>query len=494
VRPPRFAPLPGGGLTAWVQDCIREQELFAPGDQVLAAVSGGPDSTALLHLLYRLREVFSLRLGVAHFDHGLRGGDSRDDAAFVRNQADCLQLPFFFGTGDVRAVARERRISLQMAARRLRLAFFRQTCRTHGYGKLALGHTADDQVELFFLRLLRGAGPDGLKGMWPAGPDGLVRPLLAVGKAALLAWLRREGLAFREDLSNRDLRYLRNRVRLSLLPELAAAYNPRLSEAVWRLMALLQEDERLLAAATRDALDNVSRHVTPELVALDLPALFNLPPALQNRTLRALGETFCEDQGLTSSQVAALQDLARAGRSGGDIPLGAGRASRAGHELHFRRDFPPSTAAAVLLEPAAAGQTELPPGWRLTWKQTAPEPTPPMPADALVRLDAGRLSPPLTARYVRPGDRFGPAGAPGIRKLQDVFTDRKVPRWLRPHLPLVASGGGIVWAAGLGAAPALRLNPQTSQVLELSLECMNPETRRIWDMLSAWQAGSRARS
>jgi tRNA(Ile)-lysidine synthase len=168
---------------------VRQEQFFTPGERVLVAVSGGPDSVALLHLLARLRPELHLELAVGHFDHGLRP-ESLDDARFVAALAQELGLPCHLGQGAVRDLARAAKISLQMAARRLRLNFLKETCRGHAYGKLALGHTADDQVELFFLRLLRGAGPEGLKGMWPATAEGLVRPLLAVGKVVLLAWLK----------------------------------------------------------------------------------------------------------------------------------------------------------------------------------------------------------------------------------------------------------------------------------------------------------------
>ena len=228
------------------------------GDRVLVAVSGGPDSVALLHLLVRLAPELGLDLGLAHFDHGLRGEDSRADADFVADLARRLGLPCHQGRGQVRDAARRDKVSLQMAARKLRLQFLQDTRRGHGYAKLALGHTADDQVELFWLRLLRGAGLEGLKGMWPATPEGLVRPLLAVGKAVLLAWLEQEALPYRLDASNLSRAYLRNRVRLDLLPHLTRSYNPRLAQTIWRTQSLLQEDERFLARDTAAAWDRVA--------------------------------------------------------------------------------------------------------------------------------------------------------------------------------------------------------------------------------------------
>ncbi len=303
-------PNSAGDLPEWVLAYARREGLFTPGDRVLVAVSGGPDSVALLHLLMRLAPELGLDLGVAHFDHGLRGEDSRGDAGFVADLARRLGFPCHLDRGEVKAAARRDKISIQMAARKLRLQFFQDTRRDHGYAKLALGHTADDQVELFWLRLLRGAGLDGLKGMWPATPQGLVRPLLAVGKAVLLAWLEQEALPYRVDVSNLSRTYLRNRVRLDLLPHLTRGYNPRLAQTIWRTQTLLQEDERLLARDAAAAWDRVARKLTEDCFALDLNRFFSLEPSLHRRVLRAGVAGLRNAVTLTAPQVAALMDLA----------------------------------------------------------------------------------------------------------------------------------------------------------------------------------------
>ena len=273
-------PAAAGDLPEWVLSYARREGLFTTGGRVLVAVSGGPDSVALLHLLVRLAPELGLDLGVAHFDHGLRGEDSRADAEFVADLARGLRLPCHQGRGQVRDAARRDQVSLQMAARKLRLQFLQDTRRGHGYARLALGHTADDQVELFWLRLLRGAGLEGLKGMWPATPEGLVRPLLAVGKAVLLAWLDQEALPYRLDASNLSRAYLRNRVRLDLLPHLTRGYNPRLAQTIWRTQSLLQDDERLLARETAAAWDRVAEELAADCFALDLNRFFHLPAGL----------------------------------------------------------------------------------------------------------------------------------------------------------------------------------------------------------------------
>ena len=457
-----------------------------PGDRVLVAVSGGPDSVALLHLLVRLAPELGLNLGVAHFDHHLRGDDSRADAGFVADLARHLRLPCHLGQGEVRAAARRHQVSLQMAARKLRLQFFQDTRCGHGYAKLALGHTADDQVELFWLRLLRGAGLEGLKGMWPATPQGLVRPLLAVGKAVLLAWLEQEALPYRLDASNLSRAYLRNRVRLDLLPHLTRNYNPRLAQTIWRTQSLLQEDERFLARDTAAAWDRVAERLAPDCFALDLNRFFSLEEALQRRVLRFGVAAMGADLTLTAPQVASLMALARSARSGGLISLGEKggnvQVARAGAVLHILKALPDPPREATRL-PDCPATVESPSGWRWQISPRTCRPGDPWPPPEVAWLNPARVSLPLTARPWQPGDRFWPQGAPGSKKLQDFLVDAKIPRWLRPHLPLVAAAGEIVWVAGVRIADPVKLLPAEEEVWEITVTPTNPDTARIWEIL-----------
>jgi len=459
--------------------------MFRPGDRVLVAVSGGPDSVALLHLLTGWRRELGLDLGVGHFDHGVRR-ESPEDAAFVADLARNLGLSLYLGRGDVKDLARREKLSLQMAARQLRLDFLRQTCQTQDYDKLALAHTADDQVELFFLRLLRGAGPEGLKGMWPATPEGVVRPLLAVGKAPLLAWLEQQAIAYRQDASNLSRAYRRNRIRLDLLPQLQRLYNPRLNEAVWRAQTLLQAEERLLAAETGRLLALVCRSPAPDFYRLDLPRLLALNSDWQLRLLRAAVGRLDPEQTLTAAQTNSLLDLAQGEKSGGLISLGDARVARAGPELHLFRRLPAPPAGEAALPTATPGAVETPPGWH--WSLDSR----PRAAGGVISLgpqvavlDQDRLNFPLEVRYFKAGDRFWPLGSPGPKKLQDFLVDAKIPRWLRPHIPLVTSAGQIVWVAGLRPADPVKVTGASRTLLTLEISPHTPDTRRIWEMLLA---------
>jgi tRNA(Ile)-lysidine synthase len=405
------------------------------------------------------------------------------DAKFVANLARRLDLPCHLRHGEVKAAARRDKVSIQMAARKLRRQFFQAIRNDHAYSRLALGHTADDQVELFWLCLLRGAGLEGLKGMEPATPQGLVRPLLAVGKQVLLAWLEQEKISYRIDASNLSRAYLRNRVRLDLLPHLTKVYNPRLPQTIWRTQALLREDELLVRRETAAVWDRLARKLGEDCFALHLDRFLGLDPAGQRRVLRFGVTAVSPEATLTAAQVGALLALAKSERSGGLISLGASVVvARVSDSLHILRPLPEAPRNFTLLTDCS-GEVTSPEGWR--WrlsrrKISAGEPWPP---PEVAWLNPERITLPLEVRAWRPGDRFWPQGARSPKKLQDFLVDAKIPRWLRPHLLLVTSAGEIIWVPGLRLAEPAKVLPANRDILEISVIPANADTARIWEIM-----------
>lgn len=426
---------------------------------------------ALLHLLNRFNQSWCLSLGVAHFDHGLRGRESQREAAWVAEQAARLGLPCYQERGEVRQYARSRKLSLQVAARQLRLAFFERLRQDLDYPKLALGHTADDQVELFFLRLLRGAGPEGLKGMWPCSPRGVVRPLLGIAKAEILAWLDQEILPYCQDSSNLSHKYRRNQLRLDLLPKLRQHYNPRIQDAVWRTQALLQEQEDYLAQETARQLAAVSRGNSGQALQLNIKPFLTLHPYLQKRVLRlALGRANPDLTELSWRHLHAALALCRSRASGGEISLPRGwRLAREKDLLVLQRRplLPPPSGEFALPCQDQGSFSGL--GWTLTWTTYPAQPEADQTlASQTVLMDRNKVQFPLVLRPVRPGDRFQPLGMTGTKKLQDFLVDAKIPRRQRPSIPLLLSQDQIIWVVGQRLAEPVKVTPQTTTILQIS--------------------------
>ena len=279
-------------LERTLQRTLAAQPLFTPGSRVLVGVSGGADSMALVHLLAALGEEWRLTLVAAYVDHGLRPEETPAERACVQAAADRLGIGCETASIDVAGSARAQRISLEHAARELRYRALADIGRRLGCDWLAVGHTADDQVEEVLLRLLRGAGRKGLAGMQPRSGR-VIRPLLGVRKAELLAYLADKGLDFCTDSSNTDRRFLRNRIRHHLLPLLETDYDAGVRRALAKTAANLSADEDLLASLVEahwlETVEWQESSVAERPVVLLRRAPFRgLHPALQRRLVERL--------------------------------------------------------------------------------------------------------------------------------------------------------------------------------------------------------------
>lgn len=277
-------------LTQRLQQYIQDRELIRPGDTVVVGVSGGPDSIALLNLLYELRHDLGVRLHVAHYNHRWRD-DADDDAAFVRHHARQRKIPCTVGQARARA-SKSDTGSLEEKARLARLTFFKKILLKTKADRLALAHTRDDLAETVLMRIIRGTGLQGLRAIQPqrtVDEMTVIRPLLGFTKKDLLAYLKKHRLEFREDPTNHDPQFLRNRVRGELLPLLRRKYNPQIDEILVNLNDTVAEDFAFLSEATADCFGRVCRkNRTGTQIALDLDGYRAEPPALRRMLLRQI--------------------------------------------------------------------------------------------------------------------------------------------------------------------------------------------------------------
>lgn len=422
------------------------------GAVLVAACSGGADSVALARALGALAPRHGWRIIVAHLDHGLRGRAGADDAVWVARQARAWGFQSTTGRAGLARVPRHG-LSVEMVARRARYRFLVRAARACGAHAILTAHTADDQAETVLLKLCRGAGPAGLAGIPPDGRQAgarVLRPLLALTRAEIVAYLTARGQAWREDASNADRRFLRNRVRHELLPALAAALNPRVRQALARAAAVMREEQAWHATLAADACATAARD--PERLPASL--FCAAPVALRRRLLltwlRAAGVPSAR---ITAARLQALDALP----SGGRLALPGGRAVRreADGALQLMR-APSRTRRLRPRRIAASGMTDLP-DWGLRVETRlaagltrARAAFGDWPAAATLAPRAAKAR--LVLRAWRPGDRIRLLGMDGHRKLQDVFTDAKVPRAARARLPVLVCGDEIVWVPGYRVA------------------------------------------
>jgi tRNA(Ile)-lysidine synthase len=479
------------------EQSIRDRRVLKRGSQILVAVSGGMDSMALLHVLRALAGEWRWELTVAHFNHRLRGRSSGADERLVRQTATKMKLPIEVERADAKGFAVQSKLSIEMAARKLRHEFFARTAKQRGIRTVALAHHADDQVELFFLRLLRGAGGEGLAGMkWrsPSPVDGaitLARPLLDVTKAALREFARENRIRFRDDATNFSLAAPRNRIRNELLPLLRRNYQPALTNAVLRLMEIVGAESDFVREAAREWMEknktalgapasspasgnSPTKHERaggkPATQGSETPHVVSggferLPAAIQRRVLQwqltklgvpadfELIERLRDAAGRAISVNSTLSVLREAN---GTVKL----------RVQERPGFNPHEMALALA--GKTGKAEFD-GVRVRWTLQSGNamgrgfrPTGSPKQIQREFFDADRVGKTITLRHWRPGDRFRPIGSPSAVKLQDWFVNQKIPAARRRELMVaVAENGELFWIEGLRIGENFKLTPKT---------------------------------
>jgi tRNA(Ile)-lysidine synthase len=436
---------------------LRERNLFRDGEHILVAVSGGVDSIVLLHLLHELAPLHRWKLTVAHFNHKLRGRESNADERFVRAVAKKLNVPFVTANGDVKAHASKTGQSIEMSARELRHKFFARIARVKKIKTIALAHNADDQVELFFLRLLRGTSADGLSGMKRRSPSPvdkalqLVRPLLDTTRLQIETLAGKNKLRWREDTSNKSVDFLRNRVRHELIPLLEKKYQPALRKNVSRLMHLLAAEGEVLNELTAAAKESFEtnpvaiqrRLLQKQLLAVNVTADFQTIESLRlnlgkiieiNPTTRVRRDNLGRIERVTQSAAtfAGTSKKVKLNRRSTDVEF-------AGYKLTFR---------------VVKGQG--------TAFDHRPD---------TETFDADKIGKAIILRHWQPGDRFLPIGAKSARKLQDIFVDLKVPKEKRHQLIIATTATGeIFWVEGVRIGDAFKLTAATVRRLVLNFE------------------------
>lgn len=451
------------------QQSIERYRLLDLGDRIVVGVSGGPDSMALLHLLQQAAEQYHCQLLVVHVNHQIRGQQADQEADFVAQWCHKAQLPCQVVVRNVPKLARSEGLSPEEAGRMARFEAFREAAETFGANKLALGHHRDDRAETVLLHLLQGCGLDGLAAL-PPQEKGIIRPLIDASKAELIAYCQAYQLPYYWDVTNDEPIYLRNRIRLELLPQLKTAYNPQMAENLVHLAILADEEKAFLQQQTEIAWQNCAAEHDGQ-VRLDLLAWRQLPMVLQRRVLRnAYDHLMPKRQGLSYRQTEELMQLAikDKGQKRIDLPGGI-EAIKQYQQLIFQQS---KTAEAALnndrewILPELLELPEL--GVTLT-AEFSDQPMSFTQHFYQVVLDGERLADKLLVRGRRPGDRLRPLGMQGEKKLKAYYIDKKVPQEQRDRLPLIFSDDVLVWVPGYTIAQGYQATKNTRKFCRLTI-------------------------
>jgi tRNA(Ile)-lysidine synthase len=451
-----------------VKTWVNKYQLFSSSSRIVAACSGGPDSLALVHILNSVKEEYGFQLAVAHVNHMFRP-EAAQEADFVAAFSVSLGLKCYATSINVPAYHKAHKMSPEEAGRLLRYKYLREVAADWGGALIATGHHRDDQVETVMINLLRGAGSGGLRGMRPLR-GGIIRPLLSISRSEIEDYCHENKLTPCQDSSNFETDYLRNRIRINLLPALESDYNPAIREALWRLAALVGDEHDYISREAAELSGTVAIEDGGKAI-INSEALAKLHPALQRECIRQLIEKKRGAlTGISFGHVEKLIYTALFGAVGTLMELPGGLTARKTYtslELGTKEKCPnqhrQEAPTAELITP---GITTV--NGRTITAQIVAEPAVWQRRDTAV-FDLEQLCLPLVIRTRLPGDRFRPLGLGGSKKLKDFFIDTKVPQAERDDVPIIADQREIIWVAGYRQSEYGRITSNSKKILQLTI-------------------------
>ena len=467
-------------LSEKVNATITKYNMLSENDKVLVCVSGGPDSVALLYLLYFLKDEFNLKLRIAHLNHMMRGKEADRDADFVRNLAERLNSPIISKNSDVPSFVKKNKLSSEEGARILRYRFFSEAAVKFKVDKVAIGHTADDQIETVLMRIVRGTGLEGLGGIQPVIEQNginIIRPLIEVWKKEIEDYLRQKNLRFRTDLSNKNKVYFRNKIRLGLIPYLSRNYNSGIKEILLRLGDAAREDCDYLGKVSKKAFEKlieVESKKNKSEIGVSIRRLSRHPLAVRRRIMRlAIRKIKGDLRRISFQNLEDLNSLIQGSDRNLFLHLPDGiKVRREYGKLIFYKSGRQKTIKKFKYSLKIPGITMMPEAGLRVEASLQSQRT--QRRAAVTELfDYDKLKFPLLVRNRLPGDRIRPLGMKGKKKLKDIFIDRKIPLLQRDSVPVIVSADKrIVWVVGAKTSDEFKLTPATKRILRIALSSL----------------------
>lgn len=453
-------------LLATVTRTIDKYRLLEKGDNVLVALSGGPDSVALLHLLFQLQSHYQIQLTAVYVNHGIRPRAAAKEERFCEALCAELEISCVIVRENIPALAKQRKVGIEEAGRAFRYDLFERLSKLHRFDKVALGHHVDDRVETVLFRVFRGTGPTGLAGI-PVTRGIYVRPLFEITKSQILAYLKERRLRFCIDRSNERSEYARNYIRNRLLPEVRHRLNPQVDRAILTLAETVSAEEGVLQKLVEKAARQSVTVTIGGKIELDTTRFAGYTSWLRRRLLRYCLGSISDGVMVDRETVERLENQILQGSRGLSLP-GRIQAVMTGNKFVFVQGQPIylerelSSGGAVDLEPL---------GSRIRMRESTRRSSAVSKKRQATRvsIDLVKLEYPLSVRSIRAGDRFQPLGMKGTKKVGDFLTDRKVPKVYRDEILVVTDGRGIIWVVGYEIADRVKVDKTTRKVVTLEV-------------------------
>jgi tRNA(Ile)-lysidine synthase len=424
---------------------IEKYNLLNKKDRVVVALSGGSDSTALLAALAQISKQLDFSIIVAHYNHGLRGTQSDEDEKYSQELAKKMGLIFVSGKMDSKL--QQKGVSPEDFYRQQRYQFLNKVAEDYNAQKIALGHNIQDQAETVLLNLLRGSGLEGLKGILPIREGKFIRPLIEVSKEEIIAFLNEAGISYCQDSSNENNIYLRNKIRLELIPYLKEKFNPKIEENLAQMAEILRQDDDFIRNSVQEALESTYIQSLPDGISLNIEYIKGLVPSIRLRLFKEILESMIpEKNGFSFSNINALERLAQATESGKRISLPLAIVARREYDnIILTRDkiclkqvdyeYPVNIPGIIHVK-----ETDRTISIEKTFRDKMD-----MQLKNKIYLDLDKIQQPIILRNRRDGDRFQPLGMKGQQKIKSLFINQKIPRNKRNEVMLLVDQDSVIW-------------------------------------------------
>ena len=448
---------------------IKKYNLIENGDNVVIGLSGGPDSMALLYVLLDIVEI-DFNIYIAHVNHGVRGDDALADEIFVKNLAKKLNLPYYSTRVNMEQYAKDKGISSEEAGRELRYGFFRKILAELGGGKIAVAHNKNDQAETLLMRLLRGTGIDGLRGMDFISDD-IIRPILNIERSEIEKFLKDRNIETRLDKTNLEPIYNRNKIRLELIPYIEENFNPNIIDTLWRTSRIATIDSDFLEEYTKKAYDKIVKKKGKHSIILNRELFLKEEQSIQQRIIRnTIININGSIQGISEKHVVNILDLFREGDTGKSIDIIDNLVAKTSYNeiiIEKKEDFNPKDYLYEILIEDTTYIEDL--GLEITTELTTVDKVNFNNIDRFTKyFDYNKIDGKLYIRNRKPGDRFVPYGMKGSKKIKDYFIDEKIPKDERNKIPILIDNKNIIWIMGLRISDLYKITKCTEKVLKIS--------------------------
>ncbi|MBN1363922.1 MAG: tRNA lysidine(34) synthetase TilS [Syntrophaceae bacterium] len=448
---------------------IEKYNLLEKGDRVVVALSGGPDSTALLAVLAQISRNLNLTLIPAHFNHGLRGKESDGDEKFSRNLAK--KMGFVFCSEKMNNRSSKKGISPEDFYRRQRYNFLNKVAKDHRAQKIAMGHNLNDQAETVLLNLLRGTGLEGLKGFLPKRDGIIIRPLMEISRQEIISFLDKSEIAYCRDSSNENRMYLRNQIRFELIPYLREKYNPKIEENLARLAEILRVEDEFIQNQVAQVLRSEFVQSGQNRVLLKRDFLNELSTAIRWRLFKTILENFSLSQnGISFAHVKLLDNLTQKNKSGKRVILP--------RKIEARREYD-----NLILEKTKAHLRQVKyryvmniPGTLYIKERNIKISAKLVKKEKIdfsdknkVYLDRDKIKLPLVIRSRKDGDWFQPLGMAGRQKIKNFFIDHKIPSRKRDEMMLIVDRLSVIYIENMHLSDRVKITAETKKVIKIEI-------------------------